>query len=59
MKTFAKDERVMTSVGIAGHITQVMFDKDSHKPYMYFVALDENYDGANEIQQSTMQLEKL
>ena len=58
VNTFNKGERVMTSAG-PGHISQVVFDKDSHKPIMYYVALDENYDGANEIQQSTMQLEKL
>ena len=59
MNTFNKGERVMTSAG-PGHISQVVFDKDSHKPIMYYVALDEPMkNGSNELPRSTMQLEKL
>jgi hypothetical protein len=41
MRQFNKDDPVMTSLGIPGHIMQPVFSPDSHKLIAYVVALDQ------------------
>ncbi len=58
MNKFKKGDDVKTSIGITGHISKVVVSKESGKPFMYVVALDEPIEkGITEIAQCAMQME--
>ncbi len=58
MNNFKKGDDVKTSIGITGHISKVVVNKETGKPFMYVVALDEPIEkGIKEIAQSAMQME--